>query len=105
MIGNKREMGVTDIARAMGVTKGAVSQTLKKLENKDLIAKYGDPEKTSRILVGLTAKGKTAYYAHEYWHEKMDGGFREYFTHLPEEKIRFLDEFLSTFETFLKKRQ
>lgn len=102
-IGNKGKQGVTDLSRVLGVTKGAVSQTLKKLENKNLVAKYADPENSSRVLVGLTAKGKAAYYAHEYWHEKMDGGFREYFMRLPEEKIRFLDEFLSTLEIFLGK--
>jgi len=35
----------------------------------------------------------------------MDGGFREYFTTLPEDRIRFLDEFLTTLEEFLEKRQ
>ena len=103
-IGNKGELGVTDLSRVLGVTKGAVSQTLKKLDKKGLITKYADPENHSRVLIGLTVKGKAAYYGHEYWHEKMDGGFLKYFVHLPAEKVRFLDEFLSSLEDFLIKR-
>jgi DNA-binding MarR family transcriptional regulator len=79
-------------------------QTLKKLEQNGLVAKNADPLNQSRLLVGLTAKGKVAYYSHEHWHETMDGGFRDYFMSLPEDKLRFLDEFLSKVEEFLKKR-
>ena len=55
------------------------------------------------ILVGLTAKGKTAYYAHRHWHQTMDGGFREYFHNLDQDRIDFVIEFLTKFETFLKR--
>jgi hypothetical protein len=54
--------------------------------------------------VSLSTKGKVGYYSHLQWHEKMDGGFRDYFFHLPEDKIKFLEEFLSILEQFLKKR-
>ncbi|HOO46989.1 MAG TPA: MarR family winged helix-turn-helix transcriptional regulator [Deltaproteobacteria bacterium] len=105
VIGTNSDFSVTGLARLLGVTKGAVSQTLKKLENKGLVEKYADPENNSRVLIKLSSKGMIAYYAHEHWHETMDGGFREYFTTLPEDRIRFLDEFLTTLEEFLEKRQ
>jgi DNA-binding MarR family transcriptional regulator len=104
VLGRSDGLSVTDIAGILGITKGAVSQTLKKLEQKGLVAKNADPLNQSRLLVGLTAKGKVAYYSHEHWHETMDGGFRDYFMSLPEDKLRFLDEFLSKVEEFLKKR-
>jgi DNA-binding MarR family transcriptional regulator len=97
-------LSVTDIAEILGITKGAVSQTLKKLEKKGLVIKAADPLNQSRLLVDLTAKGKVAYYAHEHWHETMDGGFRDYFMSLPEDKLRFLDDFLLRLEVFLKRR-
>jgi DNA-binding MarR family transcriptional regulator len=102
-IGDNRDLSVTDISRVLGVTKGAVSQTLKKIEKKGLAAKHADPMNSSRVSVELTSKGKVAFYAHRHWHETMDGGFKKYFSELPEEKIHFLDEVLSVIEAFLKR--
>jgi DNA-binding MarR family transcriptional regulator len=104
VVGQKEGLSVTDLAKHLGITKGAVSQTLKKLDGKGLVVKETDPTNTSRITVSLSTKGKVAYYSHLQWHETVDGGFRDYFVHLPEEKIRFLEEFLSNLEQFLKKR-
>jgi DNA-binding MarR family transcriptional regulator len=104
VVGQKEGLSVTDLAKHLGITKGAVSQTLKKLDGKGLVLKETDPTNTSRITVSLSTKGKVAYYSHLQWHETVDGGFRDYFVHLPEEKIRFLEEFLSNLERFLKKR-
>ena len=104
IIGDYAEsLSVTDLAGVLGVTKGAVSQTLKKLENKGLTSKRTDPENNSRSIAELTAKGKTAFYAHQHWHETMDGGFKEYFKNLSQDRIDFLVEFLTTFEVFLKR--
>jgi DNA-binding MarR family transcriptional regulator len=104
VIGQNEGLSVTDMAKRLGITKGAISQTLKKLEEKGLVVKEVDPTNTSRITVSLSTKGKVGYYSHLQWHEKMDGGFRDYFVHLPEDKIKFLEEFLSILEQFLKKR-
>jgi len=94
---------VTDLSKTLGVTKGAVSQNLKKTENKGLTSKIVDPENSSRSIVKLTSKGKTAYFAHKHWHETMDGGFRDYFLNLDQGKIDFLFEFLGKLESFLKR--
>ena len=104
VVGQNEGLSVTDLAKRLGVTKGAVSQKLKRLEAKELVVKEVDPTNTSRITISLSTKGKVAYYSHLQWHEAMDGGFRKYFVNLPEDKIRFLEEFLSLLEQFLKKR-
>ena len=92
---------VTDLARILGVTKGAISQTLKRMEKKELTHKQADPENASRSMVALTPKGGIAYAAHKRWHDTMDGGFKAYFNHLESEKIDFLLEFLDRVEDFL----
>jgi DNA-binding MarR family transcriptional regulator len=96
-------LSVTDLAGVLNVTKGAVSQTLKKLDKRGLVEKNPDPENSSRSIVSLTTKGKTAFFAHRYWHETKDGGFYDYFDSLSQDKIDFLVEFLANFEVFLKK--
>lgn len=100
---NAETLGVTDLSRVLGVTKGAVSQNLKRTENKGLTLKIEDPQNSSRSIVKLTSKGKTAYFAHKHWHETMDGGFKAFFLNLKPERIDFLIEFLAKLETFLKK--
>lgn len=92
---------VTELAHLLGVTKGAVSQTLKRLEKKGLTQKGPDPENASRSRVELTSKGRSAHTAHRRWHEAMDGGFRTYFNHLASDKLDFLLEFLDRVEDFL----
>lgn len=104
LIGDNEGRSVTDLARLQGVTKGAVSQSLKRLEKKGFILKEEDPSNISRSLIQLSNKGKTVYYSHKDWHETMDGGFKDYFQSLEQEKIDFLDEFLVKVETFFKQR-
>ena len=104
VVGDQQEMlSVTDLSKQLGVTKGAVSQNLKKLENKGLTTKQEDPENSSRTIIKLTYKGKTAYFAHKHWHETMDGGYLAYFSQLEKEKIDFLGEFLTKVEDFLER--
>jgi len=65
IIGDNEGLSVTDIGRYLGVTKGAVSQSLKRLEAKGFSLKRTDPENLSRSIVMLTAKGFTAFWAHK----------------------------------------
>lgn len=102
MIGdNEERLSVTDLARQINVTKGAVSQTLKRLELKGLTTKQDDPANGARSIVLLTSKGKVAFYAHRHWHETMDGGYKTYFMNLEPEQLEFVLEFLGRVEDFL----
>ena len=103
VVADNEDFSVTDLAKLMGITKGAVSQTLKKLEKKGLTFKEEDPRNISRSNVRLTSKGKAAYYSHKHWHETMDGGFQSYYTDLEEEKITFLLDFMTRVEAFLNR--
>ena len=87
LVGENSNVSVTQLAKMQGVTKGAVSQSLKRLESKGFILKEEDPSNSSRSIISLTNKGKTAFYAHRHWHETMDGGFKEFFQSLEQEKI------------------
>ncbi len=103
LIGDREGIGVTESAEQLGITKGAVSQTLKKLDAKGLVEKRPDPDNTLKACLYLTNKGKSAFYAHKHWHETMDGGFRDYFRGLSQEQFEFLDEFLDQLDAFLDK--
>ncbi len=104
IIGDHEGLSVTDIGNCLGITKGAVSQSLKKLEHKGYSAKKTDPDNLSRSIVSLTAKGQTAYWAHKHWHETMDGGFSHYLKSLTDDELRVIMNFLTRTEDFLVRR-
>ena len=103
IIGDNDGLSVTDISRHLGITKGAVSQSLKKLETKGFSIKKTDPENLSRSIVMLTAKGHTAYWAHKLWHETMDGGFARYMDAIGEKELGVIIDFLEKVENFLER--
>lgn len=104
IIGDNDNLSVTDISKHLGITKGAVSQNLKRLETKGLSTKQIDPENLSRAIVQLTAKGHTAYWAHKHWHETMDGGFAKYLDDLDRKDLNIIVLFLKRVEDFLERR-
>ena len=60
LIGKNKGLGVTELAAKAGITKGAISQMVNKLETKGLIKKYTNPENNAKVVVELTNKGKVA---------------------------------------------
>ncbi len=67
---------MTGLADMLGVTKGAVSQIIGKLEHKGMIIKDTDPRNLSRLVLRLTPKGETAYLNHEKLHEQFESFFQ-----------------------------
>jgi DNA-binding MarR family transcriptional regulator len=104
IIGDNENLSVTDIGNLLGITKGAVSQNLKKLEAKGFSEKKTDPENLSRSIVTLTSKGYTAYYSHKHWHETMDGGFAKYQDDMDKKDIDVVIRFMEKIEDFLERR-
>jgi DNA-binding MarR family transcriptional regulator len=60
MVGKNREINMTRLAELMGVTRGAISQTINKLVHKNLISKSNTTNKKEYNL-RLTEKGKIVY--------------------------------------------
>jgi len=89
---------VTGLANKLGVTKGAVSQIIMKLERKGMIVKNRDISNQSRLLLSLTAKGETAYLHHDRLHQRFDGLIDNILKDTSEEKKLFLRGFLNLLE-------
>ena len=85
---------VTGLADLLGVTKGAVSQIIMRLQKKGMIIKDTDPRNLSRLVLRLTPKGETAYVNHEKLHQEFDDLVSEILKDASEDKIAFLREFL-----------
>ena len=88
VIKNDIDTNATEIARQLGLTKGAVSQTLLRLEKKGIIVKTKDPYNKNELTLSLTGLGETAYElcessqasfvkAHEGYLAKLDSEEKE----------------------------
>ena len=100
-IGDHGGLCVSEIARSTGVTKGAVSQTLKRLERKDFVVKSPDPENHSRTVVSLTEKGRTAYREHGKYHERIASLISRCLGESTPEEVRTVCDFLDRLSKLL----
>ncbi|MBW5446084.1 MarR family transcriptional regulator [Cohnella sp. CFH 77786] len=85
---------ITALAECCGVTKGAVSQVLKKLEQKGLIAKERDVRNQSRFILKVTAKGEIAYARHLEYQDRFKRTVVELLRDAPHDKVAFAKNFL-----------
>lgn len=85
---------MSELARVLSVTKGAVSQTAGRLEKKGCILRRPDPGNRRLVIAVLTEKGEEFYQRHlefdraEY--AKMD---RDYLSRFSEEELRLILEY------------
>lgn len=71
-IHNAQGIHVNGLAQKLGITKGSVSEMLRKLERKGLVHKEKDPLKMTRLNIYLTDKGLLAHQNHICLHQKLD---------------------------------
>jgi DNA-binding MarR family transcriptional regulator len=71
-IGNNPGIHMSELAKILGVTRGAVQQMSEKLISKGFILRYQEPHDNKKVFLKLTKKGQIAYAGHEKSHEKMN---------------------------------
>lgn len=59
----------TEISQGLGITKGAFSKTLAKLEKKELVKKYYREDNKKNIYFQVSKRGKKSYLAHQAFHQ------------------------------------
>lgn len=104
-IGEHPGTNVTELAQFMGVTKGAVSQTVGKLADKGLVRKEHPAGNAKEILLHLTERGSTGFHNHQKLHMAMLDIVRDFYGDQLEEKLqvfasvmRDLNEILTIYE-------
>lgn len=103
-IGSHPDINVTNLAKIMGVTKGAISQAIKKLEKKKLVERYQNPTNNKEILLRLTKKGQIDYHGHEAYHAKYDAQWFEALEKLTPEQIQLIEYLFQEMETTLDRQ-
>jgi DNA-binding MarR family transcriptional regulator len=69
MVGKNKEINMTQLAEIMGVTKGAISQTIRKLVHKNLIERESINRK--EFVLKLSEKGKIVFAAQESFQKEL----------------------------------
>ncbi|QLA15712.1 MarR family winged helix-turn-helix transcriptional regulator [Desulfolutivibrio sulfoxidireducens] len=67
-VGNGKQMSVTDVANAFGITKSAASQMVSRLCDKGFLDKKQAPHSNKEFQLTLTPLGQKAFDAHERFH-------------------------------------
>jgi DNA-binding MarR family transcriptional regulator len=92
-----------EMAQRLGVSNGAVSQTLARLERKGVIRKHKDPSLKNRMTATFTALGKEAMERFESEQASSRELFSNYLNGLSKTERKVIEGFLSRIEEFLKR--
>jgi DNA-binding MarR family transcriptional regulator len=67
-IGTNKNINITNLAKILGVSKSAVSQTITKLVKKGFVEKHLSPETENEVVLILTEKGQKVFEMHQEQH-------------------------------------
>ena len=100
VIDRHREINASDMAIRLGVTKGAVSQTLTRLVNKGVVYRIRDPQHKNELTVHFTELGKEVFEQHRKTRARLAKRFAEYLADVPDEERAVIKRFLKKLEGF-----
>ena len=100
-IGDHPEMNITELAGLIGVTKGAISQTVKKLESKGVVTRYKRGENEKEVFLKFTDIGKKIYNKHKEIDKEAIIPLYEELKKYSDDKVYFLVEMFKWLDTFL----
>jgi len=108
-IGDNPQMNISELARASGVTKGAISQVVKKLEKKGFVKRYKKAANDKEVFLELTERGEKAWEERKKTNEENIDPLRRELELHPDEHVaflvhmfRWLDKYMNAAEEMLK---
>ena len=102
VIAEHPDLNAGEMAQKLGVSNGAVSQTLARLERKGVIKKAKDPSLKNRVSAAFTASGRQAIQRFEEEQASSVESFSTYLAGLSELEREVIGSFLSQVDEFLK---
>ncbi len=104
-IGKHPDAYMAEVARILGVTRGATQQMVERLMNKGLVEKFMGESDGKKVYLELTAKGSAAFEGHEEYHAKLSSFLSEHFDRSHPSEIASLRRFLAGMESFMEDYQ
>jgi len=100
VIDAEKDMNASEMANRLGVTKGAVSQTLSRLDEKGIIHKTKDVMNKNKLTVRFTPLGKTVFKKHLKKRASIQEQFSRYLSALTHREKEIIRRFLTNLENF-----
>lgn len=100
VIGSHEEMNTTRLAQILGITKGAVSQTVSKLTAKGLV-EIRTADKKNEIRILLTEKGEKVYAFHRNIHSEMYEQINAALNEIPPEALEAVGRVINIIDNSL----
>jgi DNA-binding MarR family transcriptional regulator len=100
-IGNEYGNNVTELSKKFGITKGAVSQVVNKLYDKDFLIKERKSIYGKEVVLSLSEKGLKAFKIQDDLHKKRDDEFFKYLGTVEHDKIVSFMEIMGRIEDFI----
>lgn len=91
---------MSELAARLGVTKGAITQLIDRLEAKELVMRSPHPSDSRSSLLSLTEIGKEAYKAHEAVHAAFYDLLK---SQLTEEEIKTFEKSINILNKMLSR--
>jgi DNA-binding MarR family transcriptional regulator len=91
-VGKNPGINLTELAGRMVVTKGAMSQTLRRLEKRGLLRREKRAGNRKEVIPALTKLGRAAFQGHERFHLAMDQQMMGELENMSQSQYRFLRE-------------
>ncbi|MDQ0193574.1 MarR family winged helix-turn-helix transcriptional regulator [Paenibacillus wynnii] len=99
-IGSEGTVLMSELAGRLGITKGAVTQLIARLEIKELVVRSPHPNDSRGTMISLTEKGKEANTAHE---EVQRQFYNQLRAQLSEQEIEIFEKGIDKLNSFLRK--
>ncbi len=100
-IARNPQISVTGLAKVLEITKGSVSEAVKKLEKKGYIIKAQALDNASKMTLTVSAAGMKILAYHQTIHENSENNFMKYNEQLDNAEIEIIVGFFTKFEAFL----
>lgn len=97
-VGNHPNINITSLAERLGITKGAASQMIYKLVDKEVVEKKVSPDSDTEVVLNLTENGMINYKAHEEYHRQTNDKAMKLLEDMPDSFYQYMLEYFSAFE-------
>jgi DNA-binding MarR family transcriptional regulator len=94
---------MADLAKEMGVTRGAIMQMTGRLEKKGLVKKYMEDDNNKLVYFRLTPKGEAAYRGHRKYHQDMNNRLFSLLKSITSEEIEATGAILERVEHYVSR--
>lgn len=103
-IGDLEKPNVTEIAKELKMTRGAISKITKKLISKGLIESFEIPENKQKVFFKLTDTGKVLYSEHDKRHNEWEERDLQFMNKFSTEQLETISLFMTSYNTYLASR-